>query len=212
MKDLELEKGLLNLILQQPGIIDDIVEKLDIDLFTKKMHRDIFSRMMKLYNSTGEISKVKILRYGRDKYSMQGMEQLLSSDYILPMEVEVILQELQNYMNQRKLREAFVRAYKYVEDHEVSITERNAKVQDIIFESTAGIGREESLITNPEEVAIECLEKLIERQEGITVERIRTGMGPVDWILSGGLRRKNLSVLAGGTSMGKSAFALNLVR
>ncbi|SDM19702.1 replicative DNA helicase [Halarsenatibacter silvermanii] len=211
MKNKELELGLMNSIIQRPAVLDDMAEGLHEELFTDRFARDLYNISIQDYNSEGKVSRSKIMMFVRDKYPARA-DELLSSVYAMPGEVEKMADELKNYYNQRILHKTYKESYKYVQDHDLGVNKRNSNVQDAIMAVTNQFLDEGKMIYNAEEVAISCLKNLHERQEGKTQERLRTGMKDLDGFLAGGFKRQNLSVLAGGTSMGKTAFALNVVR
>lgn len=211
MKDKEMELGLISSILNKPRLMDQLAEKLHAELFVYPFSRGIFEKMEKMYQESGAISRTKLLVYARENYEDE-LEDIFNTRFVMPYEADRLVEELSNYYNQRILAETLEEAYNYIENHDMTVRERNARVQDLIFQITNQFANEGKIIYNAEEVAVECLKEMVKRQEGEAGERVRTGMRSIDNFMSGGLRRKNLTVLAGGTSMGKTSFALNIVR
>ena len=211
MKNVELESGLLSAILSRPELFTELAERLHTDLFHAPFNRAVYEEMASLYQGRGEISRTKLLQYIQQNHPDQ-RDLFLENPYILPAETADIVSSLENHHNQRSLASTLNRALEVVRDENLSITGRNSQVQDLVFETTSQFADAGRVIFTSEDVAIECLKLLCDRQKGKVEERIRTGILSFDSYLSGGLRRKNLSVLAGGTSMGKTSFALNIVR
>ena len=147
MKNLDVERGLLAAFLSRPELLDDFIEKIHIDLFTDKVHRDIYKLIEEMYQDKGKITRTQILVFLREKGHEDYMDLISGSGYILPDEAEDLIELLNNCYNQRVLRAGLNRAYEFIEDTNLTVEERNSRVQDVIFELTNGF-RSGKLIYN----------------------------------------------------------------
>ncbi len=208
--NIEIEKGFINSVLNHPELIDEVIDKVNITDFYYEITKKIFKQFQKQYFETGAISKVKILKYSLNQFGKEKAKQILETDYIIPMEINKIVDELNRYKFKRSVRNSLNRSYEYLTDEELETEVIKSKIQDEIFSVTSeSIGG--NLIFDVEDVAMESLERFLERQEGETVEKIRTGIRSIDGMLNGGFSKKHLSILAGRPSMGKTAMSLRIL-
>jgi len=208
--DEALEKGFLNSILTNPETLDDVIDKVNTNDFYIELHKKVFDKIANLYYKEGQIYKTKVLQYINNNFDKNAIDDLFESDYILPMEIESIAQELNKYKLKRLIKNSLKKSYNYLIKDDLEIEEIKSKIQDEVFQSTS-TSTNSNLIYDVEDVALESFERFVERQEGITKEKIRTGIKSLDVMLSGGLSKKHLSILAGRPSMGKTALALRLL-
>ncbi len=208
--DKELERGFISCVLNNSEVFDDVVERVNINDFHIKVHKKIFKKIQQQYSETGGISKVKIMQFVNENISKDKMEQILDTDYVVPMEISSIVDELNKYRFKRIVRNSLKKSYNYLIKKGVEIDALRSKIQDEIFEATSEeIGK--NLIYDIEDVALESFERLVERQEGNAAEKIRTGIRSLDGMLNGGFSKKHLSILAGRPSMGKTAMATKIL-
>ncbi|MFW6121795.1 MAG: replicative DNA helicase [Petrotogales bacterium] len=209
--DQELEQGFIQTVLGNPEVFDDVIDQINVSVFTLKMHKKIFDKMQNQYFDNGKISRVKIMQFANQNFSKDKVNQIFESSYMAPMEIPQIADQLNKYRFKRNVKRALNESYKQlVQDDDIDIDQVKAEVQDIIFSATSEeLGKE--LIYDVEDVVYESYDRFIERQEGKVEEKMRTGLRILDSFLSGGFSRKHLSILAGRPSMGKTAMALRIL-
>ena len=207
--DRELERGFINSILSSPEVIDDVIEKVNINDFSKDEYKKVFDKIQNLYFKEGKVSKTKIMQYVKKNSNDDLVNELFDTSYIMPLEISEIVEELNKYKYKRNVVRSLKKSYEFVSKND-DIERIKSKVQDNIFQATnETIGG--NLIHDVEDVAFESLQRLEERLNGKFEEKIRTGIGSLDAMLSGGFTKKHLSILAGRPSMGKTAMALKIL-
>lgn len=209
-RDLRLEKGYLSSILSNPEVFGDYVEQTNVDLFENKMHQAIYKKMESDYLNSGKINKTDIMLFASKEFSQKQTENLLDTNFIMPMELENIIKKLKECRERRVVKAALKKSYDYLTDDDLDQDQFKSKIQDEVFTATSK-NLEQQLIYDVESVAFESFSRLQERQEGTAAEKIRTGINSLDSITGGGLSKKHLSILAGRPSMGKTAMSLRIL-
>ncbi|PTX14561.1 primary replicative DNA helicase [Halanaerobium congolense] len=207
--DHELEKGFITSILSEPELFADVADQININSFHSEYCSEIFKKMQQDYLKDGDIKKTKIMLYSTNKFGQNKTEEVLDNKYFVPMELETIVDNLNDIRDRRQVKESLNKAYKYLKDTELEPDDFKSKVQDEIFNSTSK-NLDKNLIHSVEDILMESFRRFHERQEGKTVEKIKTGFRSFD-IMTGGLSRKHLSIIAGRPSMGKTAISLILL-
>lgn len=207
--DHELEKGFITSILSNPELFADVVDQININSFHSKYCSEIFKKMQQDYLKDGDIKKTQIMLYSTNKFGENKTEEVLDNKYFVPMELETIVDKLNDIRDRRQVKKSLNKAYNYLKNTDLGPDEFKSKVQDEIFNSTSK-NLEKNLIHSVEDILMESFRRFHERQAGKTVEKIKTGFRSFD-IMTGGLSRKHLSIIAGRPSMGKTALALKLL-
>jgi replicative DNA helicase len=210
LQDKELEKSFLSTILSEPDLLDNVMEKVSIEDFTAVEHADIFKRIAKEYFDKGKISRTRLMLKLSKEIGKKEVENIIS--FVAPFEIDDIVEQLNAYTEKRKIFKALIESNKVLENTDIDINKTKSQVEDKIFNVTSRNKSKEKLLYTAEEVAVESFEKMVKRLEGIKEDKIKTGYSSLDLFLNGGLTLKQLSVLAAVTSMGKTAFSLNLIR
>lgn len=209
-QNLELEKGFLSSILSNPEIFGEHVEQINAELFSDKMHKAIYKKMEDDYLDKGKIAKTEVMLFASKEFSQDQIENIIDSEYLAPMELEDIINNLKECRERRKIKKSLNKSYNYLTDSELKQDQFKSKIQDEVFTATSE-NLEKKLIHDVESVAYESFERFQERQEGQETEKIRTGIYSLDAMTGGGLSRKHLSILAGRPSMGKTAMSLRIL-
>ena len=208
-QDEELERGFINSVLKNPEVLDQVIDKVNVSDFNNKINKQIFDKIQTQYFDSGKISRVKIMQFANKKFGKEKVHKIFESDYIAPMEVPEIVEELNKFRFRRIVRKAFNEGYKKLIQYE-DISKAKSEIQDIIFNATSeDLGKE--LIYDVEDVVFDSYNRFLERQEGKVEEKFRTGLLALDSMLSGGFPKKHLSMLAGRPSMGKTAMAIKIL-
>lgn len=212
MKDKELEIGYINCILQEPDLLDDTMDKVDIYDFTDD-RREMFKIIQKQYNKTGNLSRTKFYSEIKDLID-DDITKLFDSDYVFTIEINDIVEKLNNLKLRRQLRKGLIECYDNVKDNELSSSQLKSAVENIILEIT-GDKETNKIIKQLEEVAMKSFEGYSERRErqqaGKEIDRLKTYYPSLDMVMEG-FKPGHLTILAGATSSGKTAFAVNIMR
>jgi len=207
--DLEMERGLISSILSSPEVIEDIIELLSVNDFHFHPHKVLYKEMEDQYFKEGQISKVKVMQLLKKKYPKTDSNSFFTPDYLIPLEVKNIAQELKQLSQKRLIKTSLKTSYQILMDEGLTADEIKSKVQDNVFKATSDL-KGTKLIYDVKEVAEKAFKRLKEREEGVRPEKIKTGIRSLDGMLNGGFSRKQLTILAGRPSMGKTAMALIL--
>ncbi|MGM0437520.1 MAG: replicative DNA helicase [Bacillota bacterium] len=212
MKNKEMELGFVNCILMEPDLLDDVMDKVDIENFTDN-RRKMYKEIKKQYSKTGKFSKTKF--YSKmNEVLIKDTETIFDTSYAMPYEIEEIVDKLNNYKLRRDMKEAFKRCSKINQDQDLSESQVKSKIENIILEVT-GDKEKNRAIKTFEDVAQKSFENYTERksrqEEGKELDIIKTYYPGLDSLMEG-FARGHLTVLAGATSSGKTAFAVNIMR
>ena len=207
--DLELERGLINCLLSNPKSIEDVVDKIDLNDFYASMHKVLYKEMKGQYFKEGQISKVKVMQLLKKKFPKVDKEIFFSSDYLITSEINNIANELKQLSQKRHIKVSLENSYQTLIAEDLTVEEIKSKVQDDVFQATSNL-KKSKIIHDVKEVTDEAILRLKEREQGIRPEKIKTGIRSLDGMLNGGFSRKQLTILAGRPSMGKTAMALIL--
>lgn len=208
----EIELGFINCVLQEPDLLDDVMHKVDEEDFTNK-RRDIFRIIRDQYMETGTLSRTKFMIAAGDKLEIE-VEELFETNYTFALEIEEIVEQLNGYKFRRNISRGLKEIYKQINDEEIETDQLKANVEDKILKITAGQDKGRAIKTF-EDIAYQAygeFEKRVERQkEGKKIDRVKTYYPSLDSKLEG-FKEGHLTILAGATSSGKTAFAVNLMK
>lgn len=208
--DVEIEAGFLTTVISNPETLDDIIDKVSQESFSTELNKFLFSKIQEQYFEKGTISKVKLMQKALKEYSREKIDHIFDATYMSPVEINQIVDMLNNYRVKRVIKRSLNKSYEHLTNDDLDFDEVKSKIQDEIFEATSEeFGK--SLIYDVEDVALESMQRMIERQEGNSPEKIRTGINSLDSMLNGGFSKKHLSILAGRPSMGKTAMSLSIL-
>ncbi|AZO96169.1 DnaB-like helicase C-terminal domain-containing protein [Halocella sp. SP3-1] len=209
MKNIELEYGFISSLISNPDILDETIEKVTTEYLYDNKSKKLFKEIKKQYLETGKISKIKILKFIKGEFGQAFADKLLSNDYFMPFEIDDMVKELAKLKVNRDLYNALrIINNEVIKNNELNTEQKRHKAQDIIFEVT-GQQETKDMIKNIEDVSMKSFTQLLERKEGKEANSIKIGYPTLDGIM-GGLKPGHLTVLAGATSMGKTALGLNI--
>lgn len=211
--DLEGERRILGILVRHPKAIDSVIDRLRDQHFYDAAHRLIFRVVQRLYQESGRISYTQIYN-------------VLSRENLLPNPKEVLLALTESFVSRAELApsmdsvlDAFARrrlleAAQTLEelvyrDTDWDTPALQARAQEIIFAATRT--EEGSDDVKPlSEVLLRVHQNLEDRKEGkIDAYGLTVMYQPIDGITTG-FKKKDLIILAGRPSMGKTSLALNM--
>lgn len=212
-QNLEAERAVLGAILLSPSSLDEVVELIDADDFYRAGHRHIFTAMRNLAERSEAIDVItlgaELLRLGVDGEA-GGSHYLSYLDAEVPPTPVVVryAQLVRDSSLARRLLETGHAITRDCYEHRGDVAELLDSAETRIFEVTDR--RQVKPWTDMKSgvtATFKKLELLYERQEEIT--GLRTGWTGVDR-MTAGLQKKDLIVIAGRPSMGKTAVAMNI--
>ncbi len=214
-QNIEAEQCVLGSILLRQGAIDKIADLLKPDDFYKPTHQSIYGAMLSLFQKSEPLDIITITNCLKDGHKLDevgGPAYLSGLTDIVPVSANIayyakivrdksILRQLIQTSS-----EIAGRCYEEQEDIELLLDSVEQTVFDI---SSAKSNQAFSPMSEIIKKTFENVEKLSERREMIT--GVPSGYDEFDRITAG-LQSSDLIIIAGRPSMGKTAFAMNIVQ
>ncbi len=206
------EFQILGILFHNPELIDEVADQLKPEQFTHSQTRTIYNALLTQYQEYGEISKTRLyLRLEKEGIARDGekiMEQL-ASGFVTPSELKPAVELVRsNYQRQQLQRAALKIQSLASEESDLELEECQARAQEIILAATSE-GVTQKHIYTMEEALAKAYQAYMDRKAKRIDTGVYTGFISLDKII-GGFKKGHLNVLAASTSMGKSAFALNM--
>ena len=201
-KDMELEMQAIATVFIDDTLVDDLMS-CDESYFTDVDAIKAYKWIKKRYLENKRISQVMMIKESDVDVARiieHGTQELQYKD---------ILHLLAKFKKRRELMESARKIADLSKNENLDIKDYDYKAQDIIFSLQSDISKKEKIFDMDEtlEVVFNNMTR-IENGEAVS-DGIPTGYPSIDNLL-GGIYRGNLIVVAAPTSMGKSAFALNV--
>jgi len=202
MERQQLERNIISSVFSDNELFDDLVETARPDYFKDNISREIYKWMLKKYKAAEKISVIS----ASGELDVDVMQVIDSNMPIF--EFEGWLKQLNKLHTQSTLKASAKKIYELAGDESKSIDEYMAEAQEIVFKATSNFAESNDDFTLGDAL-MEAYQAYIEEKENGKVSGIKTGFPSVDNNV-GGLHDGHLTMLAGSTSMGKSAFSLSL--
>jgi len=208
------EYQLLGILLQFPDKIDEAADVLQTKHFLDPQAELIYEILLDQFQKDNQISRTKLfLRLKKDGIidkAEETIERLTSGfntiDELLPT-IDIIKKNYQ--------RELLMRASRKIKDlateTELSLNDYQARAQELIFEATNETTDLEKHIFTLDEALMESFESYLDRKHKQVDVGLRSGFISLDNLI-GGFKKGHLTVVAASTSMGKTAFAINIAK
>ena len=208
------EYQLLGILLQYPDKIDEVADLLEVKHFLDPQAQIIFDQLLKQYQQDNQISRTKLLIDLQSQNAVDEAEQIIERltsgfntvDELMPT-IDLIKKDYQRSL----LRRASNKLKDLTEANDLTIDDYQARAQEIIFQATSESNDLEKHIYNMEEVLMESFSNYMDRKHKKADVGLRSGFISLDNLI-GGFKRGHLSVIAASTSMGKTAFAINVAK
>lgn len=212
--DLEGERRILGILISHPKSVDAAIDRLRDYHFYDAAHRIIFRVIQRLYQEDGRISYTRIYNVlSRENLLPSPKESLLAltESFVSRAELVPSIDSVIDAYSRRRLLEAAQSleelVYREVDSPTASL---QARAQELIFAATRS--EEGSDDVKPlSEVLLRVHRRLEERKEGKLDAYGVTVMYPTLDAITAGFKKKDLIILAGRPSMGKTSLALNMV-
>jgi replicative DNA helicase len=200
LKDVQLERNIIAGVFKDKDNVDNFVNDTKPEYFTDDKCRQAKEWIDKQYSRNKTISVIKASE-------VVELNDIVYED-ILIFEFDSWLESLHKYYVRRSIKNKTQEIYDLVKDPEKEVEEYMSEAQELIFSATIEFNNEDGN-KNFEEAMMESYRNYITELENGEVSGIKTGFPSVD-NTTGGLQNGHLTVIAGSTSMGKTALSLSL--
>ncbi|ADO78206.1 replicative DNA helicase [Halanaerobium praevalens] len=208
------EYQLLGILLQYPDKIDEVADLLEVKHFLDPQAQIIFDQLLKQYQQDNQISRTKLLIDLQSQNAVDKAEQIierLTSGFNTIDELKPTIDLIKKDYQRSLLSRASAKLKELTEANDLTIDDYQARAQEIIFQATNESNDLEKHIYNMEEVLMESFSNYMDRKHKKADVGLRTGFISLDNLI-GGFKRGHLTVIAASTSMGKTAFAINMAK
>ncbi|MFP4662136.1 MAG: replicative DNA helicase [Halanaerobiales bacterium] len=208
------EFQLLGILLQYPEVIDDVADSLEMKHFLDPQAQMIFEILLEQFQQDNQISRTKLfLKMKKDGIIKNPEETIerLTSGFNTIDELKPTVEIMKSNYQKQLLYKASQKLNDLVENSDLPIADYQARAQEIIFEATNENTDTEKHIFMMEEALLGSFQAYVNRRNNEADTGLRTGFLSLDNLI-GGFKKGHLNVIAASTSMGKTAFAINVVK
>ncbi|TDP95955.1 replicative DNA helicase [Halanaerobium saccharolyticum] len=208
------EYQLLGILLQYPDKIDEVADLLEVKHFLDPQAQIIFDQLLKQYQQDNQISRTKLLIDLQSQNAVDEAEEIierLTSGFNTVDELNPTIDLIKKDYQRSLLKRASNKLKELTEANDLTIDDYQARAQEIIFQATNESNDLEKHIYNMEEVLMESFSNYMDRKHKKADVGLRSGFISLDNLI-GGFKRGHLTVIAASTSMGKTAFAINIAK
>lgn len=208
------EFQLLGILLQYPDRIDDVADTLEIKHFQDPQTQLIYEILLNQFQQNNQISRTKLFLKLKKDGIIKNPEEIierLTSGFNTVDELKPTIEIIKlNYQRQLLLKAA-EKIKLLAENTELDISDYQARAQEIIFEATNESTDLDKHIFMMQEALMASFQEYINRKNKEADTGLRTGFISLDNLI-GGFKKKHLNIIAASTSMGKTAFAINIAK
>ncbi|BAS29427.1 replicative DNA helicase [Limnochorda pilosa] len=212
LSDPEAERRVLGILIQYPEQVDRVIDRLKPHHFQDRVTRRVFEAILTLYGGHGRLSYSRVYDQLRKERAFPDIERVLldlTESFTSPGELEPSTELLLAAYARRRLLEAAQAIEQMVlQETEGTVAEYQARAQEIIFEAAQEAAGLEEEVKDLMEILGRCYVRLMERREGTHSYGLLVRYPAIDYLTTG-FKAKDLIILAGRPSMGKTALALN---
>ncbi|HLV09881.1 MAG TPA: DnaB-like helicase C-terminal domain-containing protein, partial [Halanaerobiales bacterium] len=208
------EYQLLGILLQFPETIDEVADALQVKHFLNPQAQLIYELLLNQFQQDSSISRTKLfLRLKKDGITKNPEETIehLTSGFNTLEELKPTIEIIKKNYQQQLLLKAAGKIKDLAQDSDLKIGDYQARAQEIIFEATNENTDINKHIFTMEEALMDSFKAYVDRKHNRADIGLRSGFISLDNLI-GGFKKGHLIVLAASTSMGKTAFALNIAR
>lgn len=214
-QNIEAEQSILGAMLIDREAISRVSEILTVEDFYREAHKVIYSLMLELYNKNEAVDYITltdILTVNKKLDDVGGLAYIMSLSKAVPTaanvkyHAEIVKEKSQRRQMVRAGTEIAAMGYTPEDELAVELDKAEKLVMDIAN------GQRQNDFAKIGDVAMDVASKIsdvLEHKGGLT--GIPTGFADLDKLTSG-LQPSDFIILAARPSMGKTAFALNLVQ
>ncbi|MFW5995774.1 MAG: replicative DNA helicase [Halanaerobiaceae bacterium] len=208
------EFQLLGIILQYPDTIDEVADVLETRHFQDSQAQVIYELLLEQFQQDNQVSRTKLLmRLKQDRVISNPEETIqdLTSGFNTREEINPTIDIIKKNYQKNLLARAAQKIEKLASTPGLDIDEYQAQAQELIFEATNESTDLEQHIFSMEEALMDSFETYLDRKHNRADVGLRSGFISLDNLI-GGFKRGHLNVIAASTSMGKTAFAINIAK
>src|SRR6056297_262499 len=212
--NVEQEFQLLSILLQYPDKIDEVADVLETKHFLNPKAQLIYDILLKQFERDNQISKTKLFLKLKNENVVKRPEEMienLTSGFNTPEELKPTIDIIKKNHQKDLLIRASKKIDKLATQTELDISEYQSRAQEIIFAATNESNDLDKHIYTMEEALLESFEAYLKRKDNKVDVGLQTGFISLDNLI-GGFKRGHLNVIAASTSMGKTAFAINIAK
>src|SRR6056297_1374315 len=212
--NVEQEFQLLSILLQYPDKIDEVADVLETKHFLNPKAQLIYDILLKQFERDNQISKTKLFLKLKNENGVKRPEEMiedLTSGFNTPEELKPTIDIIKKNHQKDLLIRASKKIDKLATQTELDISEYQSRAQEIIFAATNESNDLDKHIYTMEEALLESFEAYLKRKDNKVDVGLQTGFISLDNLI-GGFKRGHLNVIAASTSMGKTAFAINIAK
>ncbi len=206
------EFQILGILLQHPDLIDEVADRLQPHHFSHPEAQAIYQTLLNQYQEKGELSRTRLYIKLEQEGVVKEPDKILNrltAGFVAPAELEPTIEILRNnYQRQQLINTALKIQEMASMEMDLELEDLQARAQELIMAATTESKIDQHIFTM-EEVLLQAYESFMDRKNKRVDTGLRTGFISLDKIF-GGFKRGHLIVLAASTSVGKSAFALNI--
>ncbi|MFW6410072.1 MAG: replicative DNA helicase [Halanaerobiales bacterium] len=210
----QTEYQLLGILLQYPEKIDEVADVLEVKHFQDPKTQLIYEILLNQFQRDNQISRtklfIKLKNDGIIENSEETIEQL-TSGFNTEEELQPTIDLIQKEYQKSLLIKAADKIKKLADKDEMDLGEYQAQAQELIFEATNETTDFEKHIYSMDEALIQSFESYLDRKHNEVDVGLRSGFISLDNLI-GGFKKGHLTVIAASTSMGKTAFAINIAK
>lgn len=220
-QDLTAEESILGLILLNGKILDDVVDRLKADFFYNPKHKIVYSACLDLWSQNKPVDTFLVLKeLTKEKYQkqMQEPEDLIDEGFLVNLVAKSSLASSSDSLAEIIKDKYLLRVIVESSDEMKTLALRdNLEAEEILDQAQKklfeiSLNTIDKSFISISEVLGDSFERISELYNSKDDFRgIPTGFVDIDRIL-GGLHSSDLIILAARPSMGKTAFALEIVK
>lgn len=208
------EFQLLGILLQFPEMIDDVADSLETRHFLDPQAQLIYEILLNQFQESNQISRTKLFLKLKEDGIIKNPEEIievLTSGFNTVDELQPTIDIIKLNYQKQLIHKAAERLQQLVEKTDLNIADYQARAQEIIFEATNESNDLEKHIFTMGEALMDAYNSYVLRKNNEEDIGLQTGFISLDNLI-GGFKKGHLNVIAASTSMGKSAFAINIAK
>lgn len=215
VKDMSREEfQVLGIILQHPRTLDEVADQLEPRHFQNPQAQIIYTLILEQYQKEQQVSRTKLfLRLKEDNIIANPEEVIdaLTSGFTTPSELKPAIDVIKEAYQKRLLIKAAHQIERLALTSQADQKELQARAQEMIFAATMTESSLDRHTFTMEEALINAYEAYMERKHNRGDIGLPSGFISLDKLI-GGFKKGHLNVIAASTSMGKTAFAINIAK
>jgi replicative DNA helicase len=208
-QSIRCEQEILGGIFNNPKIITEIIDEVDIDDFYKTSHQVIFSTISKLFAEGKDINITQFTEaIGKHNLESIGGITYLTELIVggMPIKPKHYISIIKEKSYRRKVIKEFSKAIQEMHNEK----SKPFDIVGMVMDKLTTVSEKRNLILSDSKLLETTLIEIEKRvNNGGEIPGMKTGLNAFDKNV-GGLQKGELDIIAGRTSMGKTLFALNL--